>query len=323
MQPTTILITHGTGTIAQAIAHLIRTSEYSESIRLIGIGSSGLSTAISSFDSFYVQPSDYNDNLGVNQDWLLDLCASQSCDLGIPCSDYEAFALSTMSCTPTKFITASSRATSVGLDKYQTYREFSASNLPIARSYLPSQYDGSLNDYIAKPRIGGLSVGVLRNPPLSALSDDYLIQEFLPGDEISFSFYVTRCGEVLGPIAFERVLRYGITFFCVRKASFEKEARELAIRISHGFSVRGPCNIQGRFDRHSNFQIMEMNCRFSGTCSIRAQLGFNDVAFLLDEYVGNRRPTIIPLLIGGAYRTISDTIVMGATRLDELLCPPP
>lgn len=317
-----IIITDASGTIAQSVAGIIRRREWPAAVRLVGLSAMRLVPAAALFDVIVTQPETYTEVAGPDGDFLATLCSEARPRLIIPSTDYEALFFSRLEprVLGAHLLVSSPHAHAVGHDKYLTFQEFQRIGLPIARTCLPSAYSGQFgDDFVVKPRSCGLSRDVHQGPlDLTRFDDSYVIQERLREPEITLALYVTRVGEVIGPIVFERTLQYGMTFFCVRRPDLEEALVGVSESVAAAFNVRGPCNLQGRYHDDGTFAIFEMNCRISGTCGIRAALGFDDVTFAVGEYLFDVLVVQPALLQGGGYRRIDEHIVVGATTIDDV-----
>ena len=128
-------------------------------------------------------------------------------------------------------------------------------------------FDGPV---IAKPRSGSASIGVRRYQRVEAveftsLTDDYILQECVPGAEVTIDFAVSRAGELLG--------------YCPRKR-LEVRAGEVskAVTITHPAidalmaqvvpllpGAYGMLNLQVFLDETTGkVTILELNPRFGG-----------------------------------------------------------
>jgi carbamoyl-phosphate synthase large subunit len=104
----------------------------------------------------------------------------------------------------------------------------------------------------------------------------------------------------------KRKLFYGTTIEAqvVENSKIEK----LAIEICEKFKPIGPFNIQLRLDSNDNPVPFEFNVRFSGTTSIRAKLGFNDVEAMINEYFFSKSVENLEFKKGKAYRYFDEIV---------------
>ena len=140
-------------------------------------------------------------------------------------------------------------------------------------------------------------------------ADDTIFQEYVDADggEFTVGVCVDRGSRVIDSIAIRRQLT-GMTLGTRR--AIDGRAYSLSTGYSQGFVVRhpkvqaacerlvaqigicGPSNIQCRFSK-GKVMVFEVHPRFSGTTSLRADVGFNEPdilirAFLLGERMGRQ-----------------------------------
>jgi carbamoyl-phosphate synthase large subunit len=84
--------------------------------------------------------------------------------------------------------------------------------------------------------------------------------------------------------------------------------------ITH-FQFRGSVNIQSMVTKEG-IMPFEINCRISGTNSLRSQFGFSDVAYTVQEYYFNQEPALPKVTAGSALRVILDIIYPGTPLSD-------
>jgi carbamoyl-phosphate synthase large subunit len=88
---------------------------------------------------------------------------------------------------------------------------------------------------------------------------------------------------------------------------YDKEIETLAQQMIDAFPFRGSVNIQSKVTAQGIVPF-EINCRISGTNSIRSQFGFNDVAFTIEELLFHEtlaKPTVKK---GSAMRVMVDVV---------------
>jgi carbamoyl-phosphate synthase large subunit len=76
------------------------------------------------------------------------------------------------------------------------------------------------------------------------------------------------------------------------------------------FPFRGSVNIQSKVTANGIVPF-EINCRLSGTNSIRSQFGFNDVAYTIRELLFNETPEKPIVIEGCAIRVMVDVVYPG------------
>lgn len=240
---------------------------------------------------------------------IRELVIKHKVELIIPSTDYEAYYLSlNQPRLPSRVAASPPEVTAFCLDKYRNFEEFAKLDLPFAKSALPSNYKGEFSRTIVKPREGRGSRNIIIDPASPAdFGDDYVVQEYLDGPELTTAFYVLQTGELHGYITMERELEQGNTSRCEVIFDYDEILREMISRIISHFSFRGSCNIQSRVTKNGVIPF-EINCRISGTNSVRSQFGFNDVAYTVQELLLNQVPEEPRIRKGCALRIIHDLI---------------
>jgi carbamoyl-phosphate synthase large subunit len=251
-------------------------------------------------------------------DAVVALVGALDVDLIIPSTDYEAFFLARDASRIGTTIAASPpEVSAICLDKYRTYQAFSSCGIPFAQSSLPSAYDGRFPRVIVKPREGRGSRGIHVDPVQPAAFDDsHVVQRYLEGPELTTTFYVTRTGVLHGLITFERELEAGSTSRCEVTREHDAAIHALVERMLGHFPFRGSCNLQCRVTTNGVIPF-EVNCRISGTNSIRSQLGFPDVAYTVEEYLFDRAPAR-PLVRDGCAIRVTHDVVYPGLRLEDV-----
>ena len=312
----TILVTNVSGSLGQGVLRLLQST--APSCRRVGISTDRVSAANHLCDVVHHVPWRY-DRLGdADAATVVEICERESVQLIIPCTDVETVVLSKNAARLPPLACSGFETSRLFYDKYLTAGAFEAAGIPFAESMLPSAYDGRFPGCVVKPREGGLSVGVVFDPQApTSFSDDYVIQRRYEGTEITTALYVTRTGKLLGHITLERELRHGITFKCSVTHRFDQAISEIASRMARSFDIRGACHIQSIATRVGRVVPFEVNCRVSGTASIRAQFGFEDIRYLVEEHLFCREPAAPALRSGCAVRFVADVIYPNV-KLDEV-----
>lgn len=232
-------------------------------------------------------------------------------DLVIPTTDYESYYLADLPSEFPPVATHPKESSKIFLDKYFTFEHFVKHNIPFASSWLPSSVLQSGRPLIAKPREGRGSRGIVRNPTNpSAFSDaEYVFQELLEGTEITTAFYVTRNGKLLGHITMERELQNGATGMCSVRKDFDQTLEVMLMRLTASLPLQGAGNIQSIVNADGSIIPFEVNGRISGTNSIRSHFGFDDVRYILDEYLFHKEPEPPTITLGSAQRMLLDIIL--------------
>lgn len=316
----TVIISNAAGTIAQSICRVLRASEFKTELNLIGMKGAAELVPDGVFDTLLTVPRRYNEVDGVDPEWLLESTRAAGAEMIIPTTDYESSGWSKIVFpTEVKVLVSPAPAASSFHDKWKTAQFCAQHSIHFVKSSLPSNYNGGFKKAIAKPRMGGLSRGLISDfEPTMRLPDSYVIQEWLRPPELTIAFYVTKSRTVLGPVALERELRFGITTACIVRDTFYAAARQMAELFCFRCGVIGPCNVQCRFDLEERLTPFEVNCRFSGTCGLRSDLGFSDISFAVAEYLFDKTLQDVRILSGGGVKRIREFASKGVTVWDEL-----
>lgn len=315
MEKKNVLVTGIGGNVGQGIIRNIR--NYSSDIRIIGCNVEDFSAGNHLCDGFYKVPFAYHENYisTINQ-----IILQENIHLIIPSTDYEAYYLSKhihdVSCT---VATSGYETTQIYLDKYLSYQHHKKYGIPFAESYLPSEYKSNLKDIIVKPREGRGSRGIHVNPEHPEnFSDEYLIQERHVGKEITTAFYVDKNKQLHGFITMERSLDNGATHQCAVIKDFDEKLETILLKIVQHSDIKGSANLQSIVTESGEIFPFEVNCRISGTNSIRSQFGFNDVKYTLQEYLYEQKPDKPEIIQGIAVRIMMDVIYPNAQSIEEL-----
>ena len=306
METRTILVTGIGGNVGQGIVRNI--ISLNNSFKIIGTGVEDFSGGNHLCDKYYKLPYSYFENYIDEIKRVVDI---ESVDLIIPSTDYEIYFLSKNKSLFNCVVAASHyEACEICLDKYLTHQHHHINNIPFAKCFLPSLYNNEFNQCIAKPRKGRGSRGLILNPvDTKKLNDDeYLIQELFEGDEITTAFYVTKQKKILGQITLIRTLVSGATNNCYVEKKYDAALLPILESMVANADIYGSINLQSIVDKNNVIHPFEVNCRISGTNSIRSQFGFTDVKYTIQEYLLNESPEQPKIIEGSATRILMDVI---------------
>jgi carbamoyl-phosphate synthase large subunit len=203
------------------------------------------------------------------------------------------------------------------LDKHDTSIRHKEYGIPFVDTVLlddgvPEEWD----DVLIKPKQGRGSRGIHINP--KNLSDyigqDFVAQRYIEGDEITTAFYVTKDGSIHGQITLARELENGATVSCEVVDEYDDQLKPIIQGMASAGGLRGSINVQSRISKGGKVYPFEINCRVSGTNSIRSQFGFQDVKYLLQEYVLGVEPDPCSITKGKAVRILMDVIFPESTE---------
>lgn len=303
----TIIVTGIGGVVGQGIVRNARA--LGRDLRIVGVNVSRVSTGNHLCDEVVEVPFAFDENY-INV--MRIIVSDTGAQLIIPSTDYESYYLAKHHDEFSVPIAASpAEVTFFCLDKYRNWEAFSKRNIPFAPSVLPSQFKGEFERYIVKPREGRGSRGIHIQPPsVVSFDDTNLVQELLEGPEITSTFYVLKDGTLLGSITMRRELESGNTARAEVVSDYDSEVDQLALQMIRAFPFRGSVNIQSKVTANGIVPF-EINCRISGTNSIRSQFGFNDVAYTIRELLFNETPEKPVVSEGCAIRVMVDVVYPG------------
>lgn len=316
MEKKTVLVTGTGGNVGQGVLRNIRSLGWD--IRIVGTDISAFTAGNHLCDATYAVPYSYDAAYIPAIQKVVD---AEKVDLIIPTTDYEIYYLSLHQNDIDAVVVASDAQTAKKyLDKYLTFEHHESLGIPFAKSWLPKDYDGSEENIILKPREGRGSRGILINPVNpNNFGDDCMIQPLHKGHEITTAFYVKKDGSLHGLFTMERELSNGATSKSKVVRDFDPDIEKIIRQMIAAGGLKGSLNIQSIVDDHNNIIPFEVNCRISGTNSIRHNLGFQDVKYTLQEYLYNQRPDDVKTTDGIAIRLLYDVIYPGATDENQLI----
>jgi carbamoyl-phosphate synthase large subunit len=154
---------------------------------------------------------------------------------------------------------------------------------------------------VAKPRRGHGSRGVvvlhdreMLRAFLETRPQNYCLQRYIEGPEITVGFLYDSDGVMRDAIAMERTLEGGRT---VRAKVLEDLAmRQFAENFGTSVPGVGAINAQLRWHEHEGPMVFEINARLSGSTEMRVAVGFNDPLRLAQHFgrgvpIGRAQPS--------------------------------
>ncbi|MBA3704402.1 MAG: hypothetical protein H0W84_00435 [Bacteroidetes bacterium] len=315
MEKKKVLVTGIGGNVGQGIIRNIRSLPYE--IVVVGTNIANFSSGNYLCDSFYKVSFAYDDEY-IGQ--IIDIVNKENIDLIIPSTDYEAFYLSSnLSKIPCKIAVSGKEASKIYLDKYESWLHHKKHNVPFAASFEPSAYKNQFKQCIVKPKKGRGSRGIHLNPKkFEGFSDEeYMVQELHSGEEITTAFYVTCSGKLHGFITMIRLLENGATSLCKVSSKYDRLILPILEKMILHAPIIGSANLQSIASKDEVIPF-EINCRISGTNSIRSNFGFKDVQYTLQEFLYDQNPDIPVITPGVAARALLDIIYPNQTDYEGL-----
>jgi carbamoyl-phosphate synthase large subunit len=315
METKTVIVTGIGGNVGQGILRNIRNLNWP--VRIVGLDVASFNAGVHLCDVSYKVPYSYDDGY---TEAVRNIAFNENVDLIIPSTDHEVYYLALYRDEiPAPIAASEKKLAFIFLDKYETYKYLRKLGISFAKSWLPHEYDFSEKNIIAKPREGKGSRGIIINPENPAgLSDDYLIQKLYAGNEITSAIYASKNKKLHGCFTMERFLSFGTTIKSRVLFDFDDKVKEIASSIINAGGVYGSFNIQSIVTDQKEVIPFEINCRISGTNSIRHNLGFQDVKYTLQEYLFNVEPDQPAPVQGIATRILMDVVYPGAIDYSEI-----
>lgn len=302
-----ILVTGIGGNVGQGILRNIIRLNYN--FKIVGTDTSILSAGNHLCDIVYTVPYAFENNYIKT---ICKICDKNKIALIIPSTDYEIYYLGLNASKLPTIACTSPQYSYIFLNKYQTSIYFNKYNIPFAKTCLPSKYINNFKHFIVKPSEGRGSRDIYINPQnVNKFSDDNIVQQYYVGKEITTAFYVTKESVLLGQITFLRQLKSGMTNICEVVFDYDNKINEIITNILKHFDIKGSCNIQSIVTKNGRIVPFEVNCRISGTNSIRSNFGFDDVRYTIEEYLLNIKPSFPIITKGSAVRINMDIIYPG------------
>lgn len=179
------------------------------------------------------------------------------------------------------------------VDKLLTNRLFKRVGVPVPATWLPSEAPRTSLDYpvFVKPRSGSASKGAA--PARDERELDYfleyvpdpIVQEYLPGPEITNDVLCDFDGNVLSVVSRQRIevregeVAKGVTIY-------DPEITEACVRIAKGLEAIGPIAVQCLL-RDGRAHFTEVNPRFGGGLPLAIAAGVPVPTWLLEIAAGH------------------------------------
>lgn len=301
-----------------------------------------------------MSPSIYDDHY---IDFLIELCIENNIDIIIPGHDHELGLLSSHRDKFTKhdikILVSDSELIYISRDKYKWYDYFRVQGCNVVTTHTLDAYmqspDESLFPAIIKPTGGSASQNISIVHSLADVQsvakeyglEDYIIQPYLLPptsdenysalkkavdnnrliqlSEISIQLIFNNQGRFVSSFISRNKLKNGVPVVIdtIANEDFEyREDLERFIQALENEKVIGPVNLQGRIT-DKGLVFFEMNMRFTGITGNRAQLGFNEVDYLVKDFMGVALPSLRYNTNQLGVRQVACTTIQKYTPLDK------
>lgn len=227
---------------------------------------------------------------------LLEICRREAIDLIFPLIDPDIPVLAALrgaiEATGARLAVVGLPAVAKTADKWVTHRFFESLNLPTSRSWLPGNLpeEGLEFPLFIKPRAGSAAKHTFKVRDHTELAffsryvPDPIIQELLPGPEITNDVICDLDGTLLGVASRQRIeVRWGE----VAKGVTVQDPRiiEACARISRALPACGPITVQCMMKDGTPF-FTEINARMGGGLPLAIAAGVNAPLWLLARSAG-------------------------------------
>lgn len=256
---------------------------------------------------------------------ILSICESKEIDLVVPGYDLELVLFSkhkaSFDAIGVKVLVSRPDLIEISRDKYLWYeymREYINFVVPTIKfNSFKLTPDSSFFPCIIKPAAGSASQGIsiahniedISNIDSRGVDDSYIVQPYLfpreddenfenikkavdryqliQKSEISIQYTLTKESKLAGVFVSKNILKSGVP---VEVLPIDLDSFEFSNQIVDfgnllkQLKVIGPVNIQGRITENGLY-LFEMNMRFTGITGNRSQFGYNEVAYLIDDFL--------------------------------------
>jgi carbamoyl-phosphate synthase large subunit len=227
---------------------------------------------------------------------LLELCREHQISLVFPLIDPDVPVLAKMASElatiGTHVATVAAEHVDTVSDKWETYQFFRKLQVPTPKSWLPGDVDSNELAFpvFVKPRFGSASVHTYaaRGPEelrfFQRYVRDAIVQEFLPGPEITSDVVCDQSGTLLGVVSRRRIeVRWGEVAKGV--TCFDPIVAAACCRIASVLRPRGPITVQGLV-KDDVVYFTEINARMGGGLPLGIAAGADSPRWLLARAAG-------------------------------------
>lgn len=235
---------------------------------------------------------------------LLEICRREQVDLIFPLIDPDIPMLAAhadaLKATGARVAVVSAQAAAMTADKYATTRFFQALDVPTPQTWLPGAIDSKRATYplFIKPRRGSAARATYRIDTPQELEfflhyvPDPLIQELIPGPEITSDVICDTEGEILAVVSRQRIeVRWGEVAKGV--TVYNPAVVAACVKIAQALPAVGPITVQCLMKGEIP-HFTEINARLGGGVPLGIAAGVDSPQWLLARVLG--LPVEIPPL---------------------------
>lgn len=227
---------------------------------------------------------------------LLSLCQREQVGLIFPLIDPDIPVLSrhreALERAGVRLAVVSTEAATIVSDKWSTGQLFRNLGVPTPQSWLPSHLEANQCEYplFIKPRHGSASQQTFRVHNADELRffsrhvADPIVQECLPGPEITNDVVCDLSGEVLAVVSRRRMeVRWGEVAKGV--TIYDPEITQACVKIARGLPAVGPITVQCMMKEGVPY-FTEINARLGGGLPLGLAAGADSMKWLLARVAG-------------------------------------
>jgi len=205
---------------------------------------------------------------------LVEICSRERIDLIFPLIDPDIPVLARhrqeLEDTGAKVIVVSEEAANIAADKWLTYKFFCRLGVPTARSWLPEEIQRTklVFPLFIKPRFGSAGRKTFKIGSERELHffleyvPDPIVQEYLPGPEVTNDVICDFDGNVLAVVSRQRIeVRWGEV--AKGKTIYDPNIAQHCVTIAKGLKAIGPITVQCILKEGQPY-FTEINPRFGG-----------------------------------------------------------
>lgn len=149
-----------------------------------------------------------------------------------------------------------------------------------------------LDDFprFVKPREGAGSRGIARidsreDLDRQPMDGSMMLQEYLPGEEVSVDVYVRYDGQVVAAVPRMR-MKVDSGIAVASRTFHSPDLIAAAVRTAEIIGIRGTANIQFKRSSDGIYKLLEVNPRYPGTLPLTGAAGVDMPKFMADELAG-------------------------------------
>ena len=247
---------------------------------------------------------------------LLDVCHLHRIEVLVPTVDAELLPLARarhrFEAAGTRVLVQDAEVLERCLDKHALARTCTGV-VPVPHTELLEEGTEVSLPAVLKPRSGSGSRGVHVLPAGAAVPSlprdgSHVVQELLPGEELSVDVLVRADGHVVAAVPRTRD-RVDSGVAVAGRVVADPAARSMARRTAEHLGIRGVANVQLRRRADGSLALLEVNPRLPGTLVLTAAAGANLAALLLAEALGEDVPAWVPVRPVAVVRHLTEVVV--------------